>query len=134
MALRKYNRFDLLRFKKFADENKGVSPLQLLRDYDVKYPELSAKQQLENLYAALDMNEAYKNLTGHDIPESARWQIDSDEPEANDNIPHVNGSASDMVIKQMKEALLAVRKHGLIEKDGYDTVVRLMGKAIDLDD
>jgi hypothetical protein len=79
MALRKYSQFDLLRFKKFADEHKDVSPLQLIRDYNVKYPELTAKQQLENLYAALDMNEAYKNLTGHDIPESARWKIDSDE-------------------------------------------------------
>lgn len=95
MALRKYSRFDLLRFKKFADENKDVAPMQLLRDYDVKYPELSAKQQLENLYAALDMNEEYKNLTGHDIPESARWQIDSDEPEANANIPHVSFSEAE---------------------------------------
>ena len=31
---------------------------------------------------------------------------------------------------QMLEALIAVRRHGLIETDGYETVVKLVGDAI----
>lgn len=31
---------------------------------------------------------------------------------------------------QMLEALIAVRRHGLVETDGYETVVKLVGEAI----
>ncbi len=32
---------------------------------------------------------------------------------------------------QLLNALLAVKRHGLIEKDGYDTVVKMVGDAIE---
>lgn len=31
---------------------------------------------------------------------------------------------------RLREALEAVRRHGLIEKDGYETVVKMVGEAI----
>lgn len=36
----------------------------------------------------------------------------------------------ELAAPKMLEALEAVRRHGLIEKDGYDTVVRMVGESI----
>jgi hypothetical protein len=33
-------------------------------------------------------------------------------------------------VSRLREALEAVRRHGLIEKDGYETVVKMVGEAL----
>jgi hypothetical protein len=38
--------------------------------------------------------------------------------------------ASQEEVERLREALIAVRRHGLIEKDGYETVVNLVGSAL----
>ena len=53
--MRKYSAFDLLRFKRFADENPNLRPIDLVKAYNNKYPELSAKEQYENIVKMLDM-------------------------------------------------------------------------------
>lgn len=71
---RKYSSIDLLRFKKFADKNSDLKPIDLLKQFDKQYPELTERQKLINLYAALGMNDKYKELVGEDIPDSAKWE------------------------------------------------------------
>lgn len=55
MALRKYSSYDLIRFKKFAEANPTLKNLELIKAYNLEYPELTAKQQLINVYNGLDM-------------------------------------------------------------------------------
>lgn len=56
--LRKFNAVDLIRYHNFANEkqNKKIKPMDLVRLYMNKHPELSAKQQLENLFMGLKIN------------------------------------------------------------------------------
>lgn len=65
--MRQYSKVDLLRFLKFSKENEGLKPIELLRAYDIQYPELSPKQKLINLSKALDMKRLYKELTGEEL-------------------------------------------------------------------
>ena len=54
--IRKFNAVDLIRYHKFASEkqNKENKPFELVRLYIDKYPELSEKEQLENLFKGLN--------------------------------------------------------------------------------
>ena len=69
MALRKYTTFDLIRFRNFAKDNEGLKPVELIKAYNEKYPELTEKQKLINLSKALGINNLHKALTGENIPE-----------------------------------------------------------------
>ena len=51
--MRRYSGLDLLRFRRFADENPDLKPIDLVRAYNKKYPELSAKEQYENIVKML---------------------------------------------------------------------------------
>lgn len=51
--MREYTKVDLLRFAKFSKENDSLKPMELLKAYDLKYPELSSKQKWDNLVKAL---------------------------------------------------------------------------------
>ena len=44
-----YNVVDLLRFHRFANEHLGLKPVELLKLYEITYPELSEEQKMENL-------------------------------------------------------------------------------------
>lgn len=66
--MRKYSKVDLLRFAKFAKENEGLKPIELLNAYDIKYPELSSEEKLINLSKALRIEGLYKALTGEGLP------------------------------------------------------------------
>ena len=46
---RKYGVIDLLRFKNFALENPEMKSLELIKNYNIKYPELSEEQKLANI-------------------------------------------------------------------------------------
>lgn len=51
--MREYTKVDLLRFAKFSKENDSLKPMELLKAYDLKYPELSNKEKWDNLVKAL---------------------------------------------------------------------------------
>ena len=67
-VIRKYNAVDMLRMAKFARENQKLTGMSLLRSYNRKFPELSSKQQLANVFSALDMPNEYKKITGENLP------------------------------------------------------------------
>lgn len=50
---RNYSSVDLFRFKKFSEENPELKSHYLLKAYNEIYPELSAKEKLQNLASAL---------------------------------------------------------------------------------
>ena len=66
--MRTYTTLDLIRFRNFSNENPDVKPILLIKQYNIKYPELTEKEKLINIAAALDMNGLHKQLTGMDIP------------------------------------------------------------------
>lgn len=66
--MRNYSKVDLLRFAKFAKENEGLKPMELLKAYDIKHPELSSKEKLINLAKGLRVEGLYKALTGENLP------------------------------------------------------------------
>ena len=61
---------DLLRYHKFANlkANKDKRPVDVVKEYNIKFPELSNKQKLINLSKALKINGLHKAITGKDIP------------------------------------------------------------------
>ena len=66
--MRNYSKVDMLRFVKFAKENSDLKPVELLKAYDIKYPELSSKEKLINLTKALRIEGLHKALTGESLP------------------------------------------------------------------
>jgi len=76
MALRRYTTFDLIRFRNFAKDNEGLKPVELIKAYNEKYPELTAKEKLINISKALGIDNLHKALTGENIPEGERWEYD----------------------------------------------------------
>lgn len=55
---RNYTVVDLLRFARLSKERAEVKPIDLIKEYDKDYPELTAKQKYENLLKALGMEKA----------------------------------------------------------------------------
>lgn len=50
MSIRiKYGVIDLLRFRNFANENPDMKSIDLIKNYNIEYPELSEEQKLANL-------------------------------------------------------------------------------------
>jgi len=76
MALRRYTTFDLIRFRNFAKDNEGLKPVELIKAYNDKYPELTAKEKLINISKALGIDSLHKALTCENIPEGERWEDD----------------------------------------------------------
>ena len=96
--MRNYTTLDLVRFNRFANENKDLKPIELIKLYNEKYlfyfntvsefsitieliklynekyPEKTAKKKLINISKALGINNLHKALTGNDIPEDERWE------------------------------------------------------------
>lgn len=70
--MRNYTRFDLIRFNRFANENKDLNPFELIKLYNKKYPEKTSKEKLINFSKALGLNNLHKALTGNDIPDDER--------------------------------------------------------------
>jgi hypothetical protein len=54
--IRNYTTFDLIRFNRLANENKSLKPIELIKLYNKKYPEKTAKEKLLNLSKALGIN------------------------------------------------------------------------------
>lgn len=54
-SMKEYSRVDLLRFHKFANENKDLKPLDLLKQYDLKVPRLAEKEKMKNLLKAIGL-------------------------------------------------------------------------------
>jgi len=52
---RNYSSLDLVRFHNFALENPDLKPVQLVEKYNETYPELTAKEKLENLKKFFDL-------------------------------------------------------------------------------
>lgn len=79
--MRSYSKIDLLRFARIAKENPDVKPIDLVKSYDEKYPELSSKEKCINLAKALRAEKLYKHLTGEDLPppENEQDQVDSEQ-------------------------------------------------------
>ena len=65
--MRQYTALDLLRFANFKQKNPDKKPIDLIKEYNVKFPEVSAKDKLINLSKALNINGLHKALTGKDI-------------------------------------------------------------------
>ena len=57
---------------KKTKKNKNKNPINLVTEYDMLNPELSAKQKLINLAKAFHANGLHKALTGKDIPKSKK--------------------------------------------------------------
>lgn len=57
--MRQYSKLDLLRFRRYANENPDLKPIQLIKGYDEKYPELSEEQKLKNIkqYLHIELSE-----------------------------------------------------------------------------
>lgn len=53
---RAYTIVDLLRFNKFANDNPDLRGAELLKAYNKEFPELSAKEKLNNISNALGMS------------------------------------------------------------------------------
>lgn len=66
--MRQYTRLDLIRFARLSKENQDLKPMELLKLYDEKYPELSNKQKLINLAKGMRINGLYKALTKEELP------------------------------------------------------------------
>lgn len=71
--MRRYTRLDLIRFHRFALKNPELKPIDLVKAYNEKHPEKSAKEQLANLAKATGMNELHRSVTGEDIPEGENY-------------------------------------------------------------
>ena len=65
--MRNYSAIDLLRFARFKEDNPSKKPMDLIKEFNVKYPELSSKEKLINLSKAMNINNLHKALTGKDI-------------------------------------------------------------------
>jgi len=52
---RNYTVVDLVRFAQLSKERAQEKPIDLLKEYDKLYPELSSKQKYENLLKSLGM-------------------------------------------------------------------------------
>jgi hypothetical protein len=65
--VRQYTKLDLLRFANFKQKNPDKKPIDLIKEYDSEYPEVSAKDKLINISKALDIHGLHKALTGKDI-------------------------------------------------------------------
>lgn len=50
---RNYSVIDLIRYAKTSKERAGAKPIDLIKEYDKLYPELTPKQQWENIKKAL---------------------------------------------------------------------------------
>jgi hypothetical protein len=72
--MRKYSMIDLLRFKTFADENQEMKPMELIKGYNQKFPELIAEQQLNNLFLAtgIDLIQSSEKKTQLEIRRSGK--------------------------------------------------------------
>ena len=46
---RLYSNFDMIRFVKFANQNKNLSPLDQLKKYNKTFPELSRFEKFKNV-------------------------------------------------------------------------------------
>jgi len=66
--MRNYSKIDLLRFARFANENNHLKPHELLKAYDIKYPDLSKKEKLINMAKELRIENLYEALTGESLP------------------------------------------------------------------
>jgi hypothetical protein len=51
--MRNYSKLDMLRFLKFCKENQHLKAFELIKAYDMKYPELSPEEKIKNLFNAL---------------------------------------------------------------------------------
>lgn len=62
--MRKYSIVDVLRYHKFAslEQNKDKRPIDLIKEYNIKFPELTAIQQMNNLVKILKAK-GYKGIT-----------------------------------------------------------------------
>lgn len=80
---RNYSIVDLVRFAKLSQERVGEKPIDLLKEYDRKFPELTAKQKYENLLRVLGVEKA---------TELERVLAKRLNENSNCNKPHVSGS------------------------------------------
>lgn len=100
---RNYTVVDLVRFAKLSKERAEAKPIDLLKEYNKLYPELSSKQKYENLLKALGMK-------GDELKRA--MEIRSDELSGLHK--HcVNGSASTDFKKLRKEFMQEVHKRGV---------------------
>lgn len=56
MIRTKYSSLDMVRMAKFAKENPNLKPIELIRAYNTKYPEITLEQKLKNIRNWLDDN------------------------------------------------------------------------------
>lgn len=54
--MRKYTTVDLLRFRVFANDNPDLKAMELIKGYNKKFPELSAKEKIKNLATAIGIS------------------------------------------------------------------------------
>lgn len=85
--MRNYTIVDLLRFNRLANENKDLKPIELIKLYNEKHPEKTAKEKLINLSRAIGINGLHKYLTGNDIPEDERWEHDENTVLSDSSLP-----------------------------------------------
>ena len=76
MGFRRYTGLDLIRFRKFANELPELGNMELIKRYNLKHPEKTAKEQLTNLAIGLGLDDLHKKITGKEIPEGERWEDD----------------------------------------------------------
>jgi myo-inositol-1-phosphate synthase len=77
---RNYSVIDLIRYAKLSKERAEAKPIDLIKEYDKLYPELTAKQQWENIKEALGKEKA---------EELERALAKSTNENSNCNKPHV---------------------------------------------
>lgn len=53
---RNYTMLDLLRFRKYAQENPDLKPMELISGYNSNYPEKTYEEKVKNLLRALEID------------------------------------------------------------------------------
>lgn len=66
--MREYSKVDMVRFLRFSKENQGLKPIELIKMYDIAFPELTSKEKLINLARGLKINNLHRAITGKDLP------------------------------------------------------------------
>jgi hypothetical protein len=74
VGFRRYTGLDLIRFRKFANELPELGNMELIKRYNLKHPEKTAKEQLTNLAIGLGLDDLHRKITGKEIPEGERWE------------------------------------------------------------
>lgn len=106
MGFRRYTGLDLIRFRKFANELPELGNMELIKRYNLKHPEKTAKEQLTNLAIGLGLDDLHRKITGKDIPDGERWE---DVDTSDEALPMADVGGSAVNIDELLEKMNKIR-------------------------